>query len=424
MTSLRKRAEPVTLVRSPTLTKGISGVSVKASRPDSRSRGANVGDDARCLAGDGAGDGADVLGRGAAAAADDIDQAGRGEFADQLRHHVRPFVVAAELVGQSGIGIGADQRVGDAGQLGDMRAQFLGAERAIEPERQRRGMRDRVPERFRRLAGQQTAGAIGDGAGNHHRHDDAPRFKLVGDGENRGLGVERVEDGLDQQRIDAAGQEPAHLLGVSEPQLVEGDGAKARIGNVRRDRGGAVGRAERAGDETLAAVFILGEPRRLAGEPRAFRVQFIGDLGHAVIGLRDAGRGKRIGGDDVGAGAEIFEVDGAHRLRPAEIEEIVVAAHFAVPGVEAGAAKAFLVEPERLDHRAHGAVEHENALSGEAAQRGFGFGTRDGSAHLRALLFRLRMRTRCIQNIPAAARANGRSHKPGRRGSWCRSGNR
>ncbi len=38
--SLRKRAEPVTLVRSPTLTKGISGVSVNGSRPDSRrSRG-------------------------------------------------------------------------------------------------------------------------------------------------------------------------------------------------------------------------------------------------------------------------------------------------------------------------------------------------------------------------------------------------
>ena len=231
----------------------------------------DFGDGARRLAGDGAGDGADVLRRRAAAAADDIDQAGRGEFADQLRHHVRPFVVAAEFVGQAGIGIGADQGVGDAGELGDMRAHFLGAERAIEPERQRRGMRDRVPERFRRLAGQQAAGAVGDGAGNHHRHGDAPRFELVGDGENRRLGVERVEDGFDQQRIDAAGQKPAHLLGISKPQLVEGDGAKAGIGDVRRDRSGAVGRTERAGDETLAAVLVL--PRAAPPRGRAARLR-------------------------------------------------------------------------------------------------------------------------------------------------------
>ena len=46
-----------------------------------------------------------------------------------------------------------------------------------------------------------------------------------------------------------------------------------------------------------------------------------------------------------------------------EIEQIVVAAHLAVPGIEARAAIAVLVEPERLDHRAHGAVEHQDALA-------------------------------------------------------------
>ena len=53
-------------------------------------------------------------------------------------------------------------------------------------------------------------------------------------------------------------------------------------------------------------------------------------------------------------------------------EQIVVAAHFAVPGVEARAAIAGLVELERLDHRAHGAVEHQDALGRDAAQRVFG----------------------------------------------------
>jgi hypothetical protein len=56
----------------------------------------------------------------------------------------------------------------------------------------------------------------------------------------------------------------------------------------------------------------------------------------------------------------------------AENEEIVVAAHLAVPCIEARAAIAFLVEPERLDHGAHSSVEHEDALGRDAAQRVFG----------------------------------------------------
>ena len=62
-------------------------------------------------------------------------------------------------------------------------------------------------------------------------------------------------------------------------------------------------------------------------------------------------------------------MNGAHRVRPAEIEEIVVTADFAIPGVEAGAAIAFFIQAERLDHRPHGAVEHEDPLGGEATQR-------------------------------------------------------
>ncbi len=64
------------------------------------------------------------------------------------------------------------------------------------------------------------------------------------------------------------------------------------------------------------------------------------------------------------------------RLRAREIEQIVVAAQLAIPGVEARPAEAGLIKPQRLDHRAHGAVEHENALRGELAQLGFDW--RDG----------------------------------------------
>ncbi len=64
-------------------------------------------------------------------------------------------------------------------------------------------------------------------------------------------------------------------------------------------------------------------------------------------------------------------MDGADRLRPAEIKEIVVAPDLAVPGIKAGAAIARFVESERLDHGPHGAVEHEDAFGGEATQQRF-----------------------------------------------------
>ena len=303
---------------------------------------------ARRLVGHGLGNGTDVIGRGAAAAADDVDEAGRGEFADQSGHGVRAFVIMAEFVGQAGVGIGADERVGDASEFGDVGAHLFGAERAIEPDRQRRGMRDRIPEGLRRLPGEEASGAIRNRARYHHRQTDAARFQLLGDGVDRRLGVERIENGLDQQRVDAAVDQPAHLLRIGDAQLVEGDGAEAGIGDVGRDRRGAIGRTDGAGNEALATILVLGNAACFTGEPRAFQVQFVGDLRHAVIGLRDTGRGERVGGDDVGAGAKIREMDGADRVRPAEIEEIVVAAHLAIPGIEARTAKLALVEIQRL----------------------------------------------------------------------------
>ena len=52
------------------------------------------------------------------------------------------------------------------------------------------------------------------------------------DGADRRLGVERVEDGLDQQHVDAAVDQAAHLFSVGGAQLVERDGPEARVGNV------------------------------------------------------------------------------------------------------------------------------------------------------------------------------------------------
>ncbi len=324
------------------------------------------GDSARLVRRDRGCNRGDMIGRGAAAAADDVDKATTCEFADQARHIFRALVILAEFVGQSGIRIGAHQRVGDAADIGDMGAQVLGAERAVEADGDRLGVAHRIPERFGQLAGQQPAGFVGDGARDHHGHVDAAGFRDFGDRIERRLGVERIEDRLDQQQVGAAVQEPLDLLAIGRAQIVEGDGAEAGARHIGRDRCGAVGRADRAGDKARLA-FLGSDP--LGGGARqlgALKIHLVGDAGEVVIGLRDRGRGKRIGGDDVGAGAQIIGVDVLDRVRLRQDQEIVVAPEVAMEILKPFAAKRGFVVLQPLNHGAHGAVEHQDALLGES----------------------------------------------------------
>jgi hypothetical protein len=115
-------------------------------------------------------DRADVVRRRAAAAADNVDETGLlANSSEHAGHEFRALVIEPEFVRQTSVRIGADQRVGDLRDFRDMRAHFLRAERAIETDRERPRMRNRIPERCRRLAGQRAARAIRDRAGNHDR---------------------------------------------------------------------------------------------------------------------------------------------------------------------------------------------------------------------------------------------------------------
>ncbi len=147
---------------------------LKSRKPQPRF---DCGDDARLVRRHRRGNRGDMVGRGAAAAADDVDKATGGELADQPRHVFRALVVLAELVGQSGIRIGAHQRVGDPADVGDMGAQVFRAERAVEADGDRPGVAHRIPECFRQLPRQEPAGFVGDGARDHHGHVDAARFR-------------------------------------------------------------------------------------------------------------------------------------------------------------------------------------------------------------------------------------------------------
>ncbi len=307
-----------------------------------------------------------MLGRGAAAATDDINDAVNGPALDLVGQLLRRFVIAAEGIGQAGVGVGRNSAVANARQFLDVLAQFLGAECAVQAEGERLDVVQRIPEGLGGLPGQRTAGSIGDGAGDHHRPAPPSIVEEGFDGEQRGLGVECVEDGFDQQDISAALDQTADRFGVVGYQFVESDVAVAGVVDVRRYRSGAAGRAEDAGDETRLVRIGSGEfVAQFAGELGAFEIQFVDNLGQVVIGLRNGGRVEGAGFENVGVGFKIGAVDATDDLRSGQHQQVVVAFEVVRMILEPLAAIIRLLQVVTLDHRAHRTVEDEQALGEE-----------------------------------------------------------
>jgi len=74
--------------------------------------------------------------------------------------------VAAQFVGQTRVGMGRDQGVGDPGDLLDKGPQRGGAQRAVQTENGRVGVPHGDPESLGGLAGKSAPAGVGDGAGN------------------------------------------------------------------------------------------------------------------------------------------------------------------------------------------------------------------------------------------------------------------
>ena len=95
-----------------------------------------------------------------------------------------------------------------------------------------------------------------------------------------GLGVQRVEDGLDQQEVDAALDESAHLLRVGLAQRVEADRAERRVVHVRRDARASccVGPMAPATKRGLSGVRALQASATLRASRAASRLISVGEM--------------------------------------------------------------------------------------------------------------------------------------------------
>ena len=181
-------------------------------------------------------------------------------------------------------------------------------------------------------------------------------------GEQCRLGIERIENGFDQQDIRTAIDQAANGFGIIRHQLIESNAAETRVIYIRGDRCRLGRRPQHARDK--ARFFRRFRLHRLRCFPREFgagKIEFVYQILHVVIRHRGGGGIEGVGLDDIRTRFQIGIVDGTDNLRLGERQKIVIA--FDVMG-KIGKASATIirfVEPVALDHGSHGAVQQHNA---------------------------------------------------------------
>src|SRR5262245_23144421 len=102
-------------------------------------------------------------------------------------------------------------------------------------------MRERIPKRFDSLSSDTAIAArLNERDGRHQWHLNMTLVEKFGDSEERGFGVKRIENSLDQQHIGAAVDQAARLFVVGVHQFVKSHAARRRAVDIRRDRTGSI----------------------------------------------------------------------------------------------------------------------------------------------------------------------------------------
>ena len=300
-----------------------------------------------------------VLGCGPAAASDEVDEAVLGERAQEAARVARLLVVEPERVREACVRMAGDVGGRDVRETLQERPHLGRAERAVDADDQRLRMLDRDPERLCGLAGEVASTPVHSG----EREPERELGRDVGGRDDRGLGVQRVEDRLDHEQVDASVAQGGDLLLVRLANLVEGHRSIRGVVDPRREGERDVERPERPGYEARLlgcprSPFVGGAPR----EARAFEAHLGRGVAQVVVALSDTRRREGVRRRDVGAGGEVRVVDLADDLRVREVQEIGVALDVLVMPAEALASILALGEPAPVDEHAPRAVEHQDAL--------------------------------------------------------------
>ena len=162
-------------------------------------------------------------------------------------------------------------------------------------------------------------------------------------GVHGGFDLQRVLAGLDQEGVDAAGDQAAALLGDGGFERVVGDVA---------ERWQLRARADAAKDVAVAAI---GEG--FGSLPRQFGrnlVDLVGAVLEAELAEGDGAAAERVGLDHIGAGFEITAMDFTHEVRAGQVQHF--RAVLLVPIVPLD------IQGQGLHAAAHSAIAEQNLV--------------------------------------------------------------
>ena len=311
---------------------------------------------------DGFADRTDVVGRRAAAAPGNIQPAIARKFPQIGGHALRSLIETAKGIGKPRVWIASDRNGREARELFEERAHLFCSERAIHSDAKERHVRNGNPKSVDRLSRECSPAAIDDRDRDDHRNALPRAFEIFLDCKKRRLSVERIENRFHQQKIDAAFHQSLRLGAVCLLQLIEGHRPCRGIRDVVRDRGRFRCRPHGAGYEALSLpmrrhVALHGLSRDL----RPGKTQIGDAILERILRHGDRIGVERIRFDNVGARFQVLQVDLLDDLGLGQIQDVIIQAQIPDVPREFFAAVCRLIQFARLNHRAHSAIEQQDA---------------------------------------------------------------
>ena len=199
------------------------------------------------------------------------------------------------------------------------------------------------------LGAQQHAAHRFDGDVDEDGHVDAQGGHRPPGARDGRFGLQQVLTGLDLEAVHAAGDHRLglHLVGV--PQRGVADVTQR----------GQLGARPDAAQHEAGTIPGGGGIRGGPGDPRSGAGESGDPVSDAVFGQRAQVGPERVGLDAVGSGVEVGGVDRRDHVGPGDVEDLVAALQ---PG------EIVQGEVETLQHGAHPAVGHEDAVGQGGAQ--------------------------------------------------------
>ena len=192
-------------------------------------------------------------------------------------------------------------------------------------------------------------------------------LKVFIDGKQGRLGVERVENGFDQQHITAAFHQCLHLFKIRAAQFFKGDIAGPGVIHIRADAGGfgcwPQGAHHKPG-VLWRRIFVAGG----TGQPRRGQVHLARQVAQVIVSLGDGGCAKGIGFNQVSPGSQIGFVDVPDHIGPGDAEQVAIVFDVFRVGRKALTAVIGFGQLEALDHGAHGPIQNGDAPGQQGRQ--------------------------------------------------------